>query len=37
MGAARVIAIDHYPHRLDLARELGAEVIDFEQTKSSRR
>ena len=31
MGA-RVIAIDHYPHRLELARSLGAEVIDFEQT-----
>jgi threonine dehydrogenase-like Zn-dependent dehydrogenase len=33
MGAAQVIAIDHYPHRLELARDLGAEVIDFEQTK----
>jgi threonine dehydrogenase-like Zn-dependent dehydrogenase len=33
MGAAQVIAIDHYPHRLELARGLGAEVIDFEQTK----
>jgi threonine dehydrogenase-like Zn-dependent dehydrogenase len=32
MGAGRVIAIDHYPHRLELARGLGAEVIDFEQT-----
>jgi threonine dehydrogenase-like Zn-dependent dehydrogenase len=31
MGA-RVIAIDHYPHRLELARSLGAEVIDYEQT-----
>jgi threonine dehydrogenase-like Zn-dependent dehydrogenase len=31
MGA-RVIAIDHYPRRLELARGLGAEVIDFEQT-----
>jgi threonine dehydrogenase-like Zn-dependent dehydrogenase len=31
MGA-RVIAIDHYPRRLELARKLGAEVIDFEQT-----
>jgi len=29
MGAARVIAIDHHPHRLDLARKLGADVIDF--------
>jgi threonine dehydrogenase-like Zn-dependent dehydrogenase len=33
MGAAQVIAIDHHPHRLDLARDLGAETIDFEQTK----
>ena len=32
MGAAKVIAIDHYPHRLALARQLGAEVIDYEQT-----
>jgi threonine dehydrogenase-like Zn-dependent dehydrogenase len=31
MGA-RVIAIDHYPRRLELARDMGAEVIDFEQT-----
>ncbi|MCZ8368420.1 MAG: glutathione-dependent formaldehyde dehydrogenase [Porphyrobacter sp.] len=29
MGAARVIAIDHYPHRLELARKLGAETINF--------
>ena len=32
MGAARVIAIDHYPRRLELARRLGAEVIDYTQT-----
>ncbi len=32
MGAARVIAIDHYPNRLALARNLGAEVIDYTQT-----
>lgn len=32
MGAARVIVIDHYPHRLELARGLGADVIDFRQT-----
>lgn len=32
MGAEKVIAIDHYPHRLDLARGLGAEVIDFART-----
>ena len=29
MGAARVIAIDHYPHRLDLARQLGADIVNF--------
>lgn len=32
MGAAEVIAIDHYPQRLALARELGARVIDYTQT-----
>ena len=32
MGASKVIAIDHYPHRLELAKQLGAEVIDFRQT-----
>ena len=32
MGAHRVIAIDHYPHRLELARGLGADVIDYKQT-----
>ena len=31
LGAHRVIAIDHYPHRLDLARSLGAEVVNFEE------
>jgi threonine dehydrogenase-like Zn-dependent dehydrogenase len=31
MGAHRVIAIDHYSHRLDLAASLGAEVINFEE------
>jgi threonine dehydrogenase-like Zn-dependent dehydrogenase len=31
LGAHRVIAIDHYPHRLDLAKWLGAEVINFEE------
>ena len=35
MGAHRVIAIDHYPHRLELARQLGAEVLDYEQTDIS--
>ena len=32
MGAEKVVGIDHYPHRLGLARQLGAEVIDFRQT-----
>jgi threonine dehydrogenase-like Zn-dependent dehydrogenase len=32
MGASRVIAIDHYPHRLELARSLGADVIDYSRT-----
>jgi threonine dehydrogenase-like Zn-dependent dehydrogenase len=31
MGAHRVIAVDHFPHRLDLAKFLGAEVINFEE------
>ncbi|TCD05140.1 glutathione-dependent formaldehyde dehydrogenase [Erythrobacteraceae bacterium CFH 75059] len=32
MGAARVIAIDHHPRRLELARGLGAEVINFRES-----
>ena len=32
MGADRVIAIDHHPHRLELAKKVGAEVIDFHKT-----
>jgi threonine dehydrogenase-like Zn-dependent dehydrogenase len=32
MGAAQVIAIDHYPHRLELARKLGAQTINFRET-----
>jgi threonine dehydrogenase-like Zn-dependent dehydrogenase len=32
-GAERVIAIDHHPHRLELAKSLGAEVVDFEEVK----
>ncbi|MFN4100174.1 MAG: zinc-binding dehydrogenase, partial [Pararhodobacter sp.] len=32
MGAEKVIAIDEYPGRLALARQLGAEVINFKQT-----
>ena len=32
MGAAKVIVIDHYPHRLELAKQLGAEIINFRET-----
>jgi threonine dehydrogenase-like Zn-dependent dehydrogenase len=32
MGAARVIVIDHYPHRLELARGLGCEIVNFRET-----
>lgn len=32
MGAENVIAIDHYPNRLALARKLGAQVIDYTRT-----
>jgi threonine dehydrogenase-like Zn-dependent dehydrogenase len=32
MGAEQVIVIDHYPHRLELARQLGCKVIDYRQT-----
>jgi threonine dehydrogenase-like Zn-dependent dehydrogenase len=31
LGAHRIIAIDHHPHRLDLAKSMGAEVINFEE------
>jgi threonine dehydrogenase-like Zn-dependent dehydrogenase len=31
MGAAKVIAIDHHPHRLELARKLGADTINFHE------
>jgi threonine dehydrogenase-like Zn-dependent dehydrogenase len=31
MGAQRVIAIDHYPHRLQLAKKLGAEILDYRE------
>ncbi len=31
MGAGRVIAVDRVPDRLDKARELGAEAINFEE------
>ena len=32
MGAHQVIAIDHHPRRLELARQMGAKVIDYSQT-----
>jgi threonine dehydrogenase-like Zn-dependent dehydrogenase len=32
MGADKVIGIDHYPHRLELARQLGANIINFRET-----
>jgi threonine dehydrogenase-like Zn-dependent dehydrogenase len=31
MGAARVIAIDHFPTRLELAKSLGAEILHYHQ------
>jgi threonine dehydrogenase-like Zn-dependent dehydrogenase len=33
MGASRVIAIDHFPHRLELAKRFGAECVNFEESK----
>jgi threonine dehydrogenase-like Zn-dependent dehydrogenase len=30
-GAGRVIAIDHYPRRLELAKEAGAEILDYRE------
>ncbi|HWW64798.1 MAG TPA: zinc-dependent alcohol dehydrogenase [Sphingomonadaceae bacterium] len=34
MGAERVIAIDHFPHRLELALKFGAETVNFEESKT---
>ena len=31
LGAGRVIAIDHFPARLRLAKQLGAEILDYTQ------
>ncbi|HYC90511.1 MAG TPA: zinc-dependent alcohol dehydrogenase [Thermoanaerobaculia bacterium] len=31
LGAGRVLAVDHHPSRLAMARALGAEVIDFDE------
>ncbi|WP_011582992.1 MULTISPECIES: zinc-dependent alcohol dehydrogenase [Chelativorans] len=33
MGAAQVIAIDHYPHRLELASRIGAKVINYKNSR----
>jgi threonine dehydrogenase-like Zn-dependent dehydrogenase len=33
LGAERVIAIDHFPRRLELAKYLGAEVVNFEEVE----
>jgi len=33
MGAERVIAIDHFPRRLEMARGFGAETINYEESK----
>ena len=33
MGAERVIAIDHFPKRLALAKQFGAETINFEESQ----
>ncbi len=32
MGAAQIIAIDHHPHRLELAAKFGARTINFDET-----
>jgi threonine dehydrogenase-like Zn-dependent dehydrogenase len=31
MGAHRVIAIDHYPRRLALAKQMGADILDYRE------
>jgi len=33
MGAERVIAIDHFAKRLELARSFGAETVNYEESK----
>jgi len=33
LGAHRVIAIDHHPHRLELAKSMGAEIINYHDVK----
>lgn len=34
MGAERVIVIDHFPRRLELAAKFGAETLNFEESKT---
>ena len=31
LGAHRVIAIDHYPRRLQLAKQMGADILDYRE------
>ncbi len=31
LGAHRVIVIDHYPHRLELAKQKGAEILNYNE------
>lgn len=31
LGAHRVIAIDHYPNRLKLAKQMGADILDYRE------
>ena len=33
MGAHRVVSIDHHPHRLELAKAKGAEVLNYHDVK----
>jgi threonine dehydrogenase-like Zn-dependent dehydrogenase len=33
LGAHRVIAIDHYPRRLQLAKQMGAEILDYREVE----
>jgi threonine dehydrogenase-like Zn-dependent dehydrogenase len=33
LGAHRVIAIDHYPSRLALAKQMGAEILDYREVE----
>ncbi|HVF82981.1 MAG TPA: zinc-dependent alcohol dehydrogenase [Sphingomicrobium sp.] len=33
LGAHRVIAIDHYPSRLKLAKQMGADILDYREVE----